>query len=161
MSLTDSEIMGGIGFGDEEYSFYNYAEDISRLIGADGAAPGRRQTDPFDTMMDGEEISYVKHNPRITNSQNVYLNNAEMRGRPEQYGREFAQGSTPGNLDNSDTVSRYLLGRVSDQKPFVPKRFTPPEPVPSVERFRSRPRGPMERFEGAVQDTFGENTVSM
>jgi hypothetical protein len=162
MSLTDSEIMGGVGFGDDEYSFYNYSEDISHLINE-----GRKKTDPFDRMMSGEELSYVKHNPRIENSQFVYTNRAEMRGRPEPHGREFARGSIPEDLDNSDTVNRYLFDRVSGQRhaPY-PKRFTPPEPKPGIgEKFLSRSQGfangAMEKFEGVVQDTFGENTVSM
>ncbi len=138
MSLTDSEIMGGVGFGDEEYSYYNYAEDYE----------GRKKTDPFDGMMSGEEISYTKHNPRIENSQYAYMNQP-MRGRQESYGRDI----TPEDLDNSSTVDRYLLNRLSGQRAV---------PMPSIgERFRGQIRKPMEYFEEKVQETFGENTVSM
>lgn len=153
MSLTDSEIMGGVGFGDEAYSYYNYAEDLSHLI-----QDGRRKTDPFDGMMSGEEISYVKHNPRIENSQYVYTNKP-MRGRPESYGRDVV----PEDLDNSDTVDRYLLNRLSGQRAApMPSKFTPPEPNPGIgERFRGQIRKPMEYFEEKVQDALGENTVSL
>lgn len=153
MSLTDSEIMGGVGFGDEAYSYYNYAEDLSHLI-----HEGRRTTDPFDGMMSGEEISYLKHNPRIENSQYVYTNKS-MRGRPESYGRDIV----PEDLDNSDTVDRYLLNRLSGQRTFpMPSKFTPPEPNPGIgERFRGHIRKPMEYFEEKVQDALGENTISL
>jgi len=162
MSLTDNEIMGGVGFGDDEYSFYNYAEDISDLLD-DGktplsSAPGRRVNDPFDKMMSGEEISYVKHNPRITNSQHYYLNRAEMRGKPEPYGREFAQGSIPEDLDNGDTVQRYLINRMSAPHVPMPSKFRPPEPTPGVERFSG---GKLEKLEAGVRGVLGENTVSM
>jgi hypothetical protein len=159
MSLTDSEIMGGVGFGDDAYSFYDHAEDISHLIGE-----GRKKTGQFDQMMSGEEISYVKHNPRIENSQYVYTN-ADTRGRPEPYGREFARGSIPEDIDNSDTVQRYLLNRLPAKHAPVPDRFRPPEPVPGIgEGFRSSKnisKGAMERFEEKVQETLGENTVTM
>ena len=169
MSLTDSEIMGGVGFGDEEYSFYNYAEDISHLIGTEGAAPGRIKTGSFDQMMSGEEISYLKHDPRIENSQYVYTNRANMRGKPEPTGREFARGSNqesymiPEDLDNSNTVQRYLLNRLPTQNLNIPKRFQPPMTVPLPEPFRSRPtaKNKLEKFEESVQGVLGEHTVSM
>jgi len=154
MSLTDSEIMGGVGFGDDEFAFHNYAENISDLIEG-----GRKKTDSFDLMMGGEELSYVKGNPRIENSQYTYTNRSGFKGKSEPYGR-----MVPEDLDNGSTVQRYLLERLPAQNVPIPAKFRPSPNDPRPFEFGSRRynRIPaLEKFEERVQETLGENTISL
>jgi len=156
MSITDSEIMGGVGFGDETYDFYNHAEDISRLIDE-----GRRKTDPFDQMLSGEEISYIDGNPRIEPAYKVY-------GGPNNPG---PYSNTPEELDNGDMVQKYLLNRMPAAR--LPPSAGMANRLAAIDPLKfnhfgtvggappTSKKGIIERMENSVEEKLGQHTISM
>jgi len=131
MSITENEIMGGVGFGDDT-SFYDHSVDFSDLV----------MRKPLkDQLLENEEISYIKHNPTI----DTYA---------------------PDDLDNRDTVQKYLLNRIGTS--------LPPASRPNMAKFNSElasaglssklSKPITEKFGGAVSscaDFVNENLVGL
>jgi hypothetical protein len=83
MSITENEIMGGVGFGNDT-SFYDHSVDFSNLM----------MRKPLkDQLMSNEEVSYIKGNP------------SSFREKVDRY--------APDEIDNDDAVQKYLLNRIS------------------------------------------------
>lgn len=113
MSLSENEIMGGIGWGDDRL-FYDNSVEFSRILKA---------ADEVDSP-----------------------------------------------LDNSENVQRYLMDRLPASNlpmsaPAV-RKFEAANPlrmqVPAVGGLTNRfPKPQLEKFENAVVETLGENTISI
>jgi len=92
MSITENEIMGGVGYGNDT-SFYDHSVDFSNLM---------IHKPLKDQLMSNEEVSYIKGNPsyskEITNSDKYY---------------EKVDRYAPDDIDNDDAVQKYLLNRIS------------------------------------------------
>ena len=139
--ISDAEIMGGIGWGDDQYSYYDYENDLGPLVNH-----GRRASDPYNQMINHEDIGYIAGNPSI-----------------------WDKGES--SLDNSKVVEKYLLRRLpaanmpasahqaaeyDKQHPLYPPRNKAPE------RFAGeRMKGTMEKLEDATSQMLGPNTLSM
>jgi len=89
MSITENEIMGGVGFGNDT-SFYDHSVDFSNLV----------MRKPLkDQLMSNEEISYIKGNPGLYDRKDKYY--------------EKVDRYAPDEIDNDDAVQKYLLNRIS------------------------------------------------
>ena len=128
MSLTDSEIMGGVGFGDDLYNFYDHAENIDHLV-----KHGRRATDPFDQITPAHTTYGGPYNPG-----------------PKSY-------TAPEDLDNGDTVQKYLLNRLSSTSklPVFREHATDGMSTGGASATTAR-----EKMENMVKKTLGEHAIS-